>query len=221
MEENKKQERAIDQAVGQFNEVREDGIYELATQEAWRANLENMVAACAVADEEELKRVKELCIHIIQSLKAGNEKNMEINLIQKMQKYQRNQDPLGTTVIKIVSYEKNIPAYIYVDKEIGSKSIIYLSEDEGKAYLVYEDKDDALKFVKLAEVHLLSMSPFSQPYKEIGMLTSFTWIPGKIFSSKIMGSNLIPIQNLLLVDALPKRNTECVEKREVAINGEK
>lgn len=203
--EIKKEERVVNQTVSQFNEVRQEGIYTPETQAVWKANLEEWVNENSIKKEEDVMKAHSFCVDIIYNVRAEKEKNLEINFIQKLQKYQGKEYPLGVVVTKVVEYNKNEPAYIYVDPNNNPKAAIYISCDMGKAYMIYSNVDGKEEIIRLAECHLLSMSPYSTPGKEVALMTSYTWLPGEIYTSVIAGGNLIPIKNLLLVDSLPRR----------------
>lgn len=85
---------------------------------------------------------------------------------------------------------------------LDSACLIFIGGKEGQAILAIKNDDEKITFIRLSELHILSVSKNSEPGKEVGLMVSYLWITVKFFSSVIIGENLAPIKNLLCVDGL-------------------
>lgn len=208
LKEMDKEEGVVKQTISQFDEIREEGITEAIVQEKWKTGVELMMAQNSINDKEELEKAKDICLETLKNVREGKEHNLEINFIQKVQKNCGREQDLGVTVVKIVEANGGNEAYIYCDEQTSLEALIFISGEKGKAFLSIRNEKNVISFVELSEIHLLSISPNSKPGREVGLMTSYTWMSAKIYSSVILGENLLPIKNLLLIDAFPERTTK-------------
>lgn len=167
--------------------------------------------------EEQKEQIENKCFQIRSNVKDNKPGNIEINLIQGNQKSNGCTYDLGNTVIKAVTMDFDTPVYSYFKKGESLNSLIFLGGDDVQAFLVTKNEDGKVSYVRLSEFHLLSISENSKPDKEIGLMTSYVWLMGKIDTSVILGNNLCPIKNLFFAEWF--RNKNEVEKKTTKKNG--
>lgn len=144
----------------------------------------------------------EKCTQIRNNVKQGKPDSIEINFSHMVHRFFGNIHELNSTVIKAIAMDAAAPIYLYIKKGDSLNSLVFLGGDEALGFLVTKDDDGADRIIRLSEFHLLSISENSTPEKEIGLMTSYSWITAKVHSSIIIGMNLDPIKNLLLSEGL-------------------
>lgn len=150
----------------------------------------------------------EKCFKIRENVKQCKSDNIELNFIQGFQKFSGNNHKLDNTVIKAIARDGDTPVYLHIKKGDALNSLVFIGGDDALAFLVTKGLDGEDRVVRLSEFHLLSISKNSTSEKEIGLMTSYSWMGGKVNSSIIMGMNLDPIKNLLLSEGLRNMTSE-------------
>ena len=151
------------------------------------------------------EQMQENCFQIRNNVKDCKANNMEINFVEGVLRYKGNKYELGSTVIKAVTQGASKAVYLHLKKGDAVNSLVFIGGDNWQAFLVTKD-DNKTEFIKLEEFHLLSISENSTPEREIGLMVSYLWLTKEDYFSIIMGYNLDPIKNLLLVDELRMEN---------------
>ena len=154
------------------------------------------------------QQMLEKCSHIRDNVKQGKPDNIELNFIQGIQKFRSNKHELDNTVIKAIAKDANTPVYLHIKKGDSLNSLVFIGGDDALAFLVTKGLDGEDCVVRLSEFHLLSISKNSTSEKEIGLMTSYSWMGAKVHSSVIIGMNLDPIKNLLLSEGLRTMTSE-------------
>lgn len=143
-------------------------------------------------------QLAEQCLSTRTNAKDGKANNIEIRLNQGRQISSKISIPLGNTVVKLLLMNADEPEYFFIKAGDTLDALIFLGGDNSWAVMVIRDEDGHDCFLKLAELHMLSIQENSDPRKETGLMTSYSWLTGKVFSSIIMSFNLDPVKNLLL-----------------------
>ena len=177
-----------------------------------------MISDYSIKDKEVLKEVSKNCSEIITNVFRNEENNLEINLMMKNHMIAGKEQELGATIIKVVEAKDNTAAYIYCDVDTKKDILLFASGEKRIAYLAVRKKEDIMDIVELSEIYLLSLSSSSKPGKEIGLVSTFTKMNGRVFSSVIIGENLLPIKNLILVDAI---RSEQKQYEEIEVQNER
>ncbi len=152
--------------------------------------------------------MREKCLKIRENVKQCKPDNIELNFIQGVQKFKGNNHKLDNTVIKAIAKDADTPVYLHIRKSDVLNSLVFIGGDDALAFLVTKGLNGEDCVVSLSEFHLLSISENSTPEKEIGLMTSYSWMGAKVHSSVIMGMNLEPIKNLLLSEGLRTMSNE-------------
>ncbi len=153
------------------------------------------------------EQMQGMCFQIRDNVMACKPDNMEINFVEGILRFKGKKYELGSTVVKAVAMDASKAVYLHMKKEDTVSSLVFIGGDNGQAFLVTKD-DDKTVFIRLEEFHLLSISENSIPEREIGLMVSYLWITTEIYFSIIMGNNLDPIKNLLLVEELRPGNNK-------------
>lgn len=153
-------------------------------------------------------QIREKCLQIRENVKLGKSDNMELNFIQMVQRFKGNNFDLGSTVIKVTAMDGNVPVYLHFKKGDILSSLVFIGGDDAQAFLLTKDADDKNSAIRLSEFHLLSISENSSPEKEIGLMTSYSWIGAKVYSNVILGMSLNPVKNLFLSEAVNSINVK-------------
>lgn len=124
--------------------------------------------------------------------------NIEIQLNRGRQLSERTNLPLGNTVVKLLPMDSTEPKYFYIKAGSALDGLIFLGGDNSWAIMAIKDGEGHDHFLQLAELHMLSVQENIDPRKETGLMTSYSWLTGKVFSSIITSFNLDPVKNLLL-----------------------
>lgn len=151
------------------------------------------------------EQMQENCFQIRNNVKECKTNNMEINFVEGVLRYKGNKYELGSTVVKAVAQDASKAVYLHLKKGDAVNSLVFIGGDNRQAFLATKDSNKT-EFIKLEEFHLLSISENSIPEKEIGLMVSYLWLTKEDYFSIVMGSNLDPIKNLLLVDELRTEN---------------
>ena len=163
------------------------------------------------------KQLSEICLKIRNSISHDDRKNTEINLFDGIQYFKGVPYPLDRMIIKIIIKSSGIPLHLYYTKDDSYKILVFLGEakDYVEAILVMKKDDGVDYYFRLLEFHSLSISEHSTKEKAIGLMTSFAWINAKVHTDIIMGTNLYPIQNLLLSEGFRniKHNQTCLSNK--------
>lgn len=106
----------------------------------------------------------------------------------------------------------------YLTEKDSIEIIAFLGGEEGQAFMAVKNEEEVV-YVRLAEFHLLSISSNSKLEGEVGLMTSYSWLIGKVHSSVAYCDNLNPIKALFLSEGLRvkenKLNEESSVKNEV------
>lgn len=145
------------------------------------------------------EQMQEKCFQIRNNVRDCEPDNMEINFLEGVLRFKGNKYALGGTVVKAVAQDAAKAVYLHLKKEDAVNSLVFIGGDNRQAFLVTKDNNRTI-FIKLEEFHLLSISENSTPEREIGLMISYLWIKKEVYFSIIMGSNLDPVKNLLLVE---------------------
>lgn len=151
------------------------------------------------------EQMQENCFQIRNNVKNCKANNMEINFVEGTLRYEGNKYEFGSTVVKAVAQGAAKAVYLHLKKGDAVNSLVFIGGDNRQAFLVTKN-DNKTEFIKLEEFHLLSISENSTPEREIGLIVSYLWLTKEDYFSIIMGYNLYPIKNLLLVDELRREN---------------
>ena len=146
---------------------------------------------------------KEKCLQIRENVKQCKPNNIEVNFVKGIHRFEGKNHELDNTVVKAVAWDVSTPVYLYLKKGDVLNSYVFIGDD-ARAFLVIIDEKGNENFIKLLEFHLFTICEGSSPGKEVGLLTSFVYLTGKIYSSYIIGMSLDPIKSLLLSEEFRK-----------------
>lgn len=158
----------------------------------------------------------EKCSQIREYVKRGKPDNIEINFTKMLQRSNGSDHDLHNTLIKALAMDADTPVYLHIIKGDILTSLIFIGGDDAQAFLVTKDEDNRDTIVRLSEFSLLSISENSTPEREVGMMTSYSWMGAKVHTSIIMGMNLDPIKTLLVSEGLRNINTGTQKTNEIA-----
>lgn len=153
-------------------------------------------------------QMREKCFQIRENVKLGKPDNIEINFTKMLQRSNGSDHDLHNTVIKALAMDADTPVYLHLIKGDILTSLIFIGGDDAQAFLVTQGEDNRDTIVRLSEFHLLSISENSTPEKEIGLLTSYSWMGAQVHTSVVIGMSLNPIKNLLLSEGLRTGSSE-------------
>jgi len=162
-------------------------------------------------EEEMLKK----CREIRENVKQHKSDNIEINLVNGIQRFNGYVRSLDTTLIKVIAMDAEEPVYLYIKKGDVANSLIFIGGDDCQAFLVTKNEDGVDCVIRLSEFHLLSISENSTTKEEVGLLTSYSWMGASIFSEIIFGYNLDPVKSLLLSDWFRNKRSESQESKKI------
>lgn len=167
-------------------------------------------------DQNTNEKMEQMCLEIRDNVKACKKNNIEIDFLNCTQKYDGKSLPLGDTLVKICTYDdEHAIQYLFLKSGEKINCLAFLGGSDCQAILCIDDGKGGDKFIRLSELHLLSIGQNSDSKKEVGLMTSFTWFTAQVFTSIVIGSNLYPIKNLILADGLRACNTKDLVKAEV------
>ena len=161
------------------------------------------------------EQMLEMCWQIRDNVKQGKPDNIELNFIRKIQRSNGNNYVLDNTALKVITMDTDTPAYLFIRKGDVLNSMVFIGGNEAQAFLVTKGEDGVDSVLRLSEFHMLSISDNSTPEKEIGLLTSFSWINARVSSSIIISPNLAPVKNLLLAEGLRGKSNESQKSKAV------
>lgn len=151
--------------------------------------------------------MQEKCFKIRANVKEGMPNNAEINLMVGIHRYQGCKYDLCNVIIKAVAFDSTKSMYLYLKKGDALQSLIFIGGEDAQAFLVTKD-DNNISYIRLSEFYLLSVVDNPNSEREVGLITSYSWLAAKIYSSIILGPNLEPVKLLLLSEALRLQATE-------------
>lgn len=152
------------------------------------------------------EQMKKKCFQIRDYVKQGKPDNIEINLMKMIQRSNGSNHNLHNTLIKVLAKDATTPIYIHLTKDDVLTSLLFIGGDDSQAFLVTENENNKETVVMLSEFNLLSISENSTPEREVGLMTSYSWLGTKVHSSIIVGMNLNPVKNLLGLEGLRSIN---------------
>lgn len=154
------------------------------------------------------EKMQERCLKIREYVKAGKLNNVMIDFVHGIQKHEGLTFSLGNTVLKAVEYISREPIYLYRREDDVIDYLAFIGGDYSEAFLVAKDDEGNTTFVKLAELHLLSINKGSTPKKQTGLMVSYNCYTATIYSSYICSFDLSPVINLLLAEEIYARAVE-------------
>ena len=170
----------------------------------------------SVTDE----KMQQQCFQIQNFVKAGRTENLEIQFEKGIQRFEGRKHELMETIVKLDIQDADKPVYLYLRENERLRAIIFAGGDEMNAFLVLEDNDENICFARLMGFHMLSIPETAVPGKEIGLMTSYSYMAAQVYSGVIMGQTLNPVKNLLFSEwfqALAEKEEELKEDEK---NGE-
>jgi len=162
------------------------------------------------------KEMLDKCLTIRENVKQHEPDNMEINFISGVQRYRCSTHSLDNTLIKVIAMGGKEPVYLQIKKGDVVNSLVFIGGDNCEAFLVTKNENGDDCVIRLFEFHLLSISENSTEREEVGLLTSYSWMTGQVFSEVILGYNLRPVKNLLLSEGLRNKRPESQEPKKFA-----
>ena len=163
-------------------------------------------------------QLAEQCLAIRNNIKGGGTGNIEIQFNWRRQLSERTILPLGNTVVKLLLMGSTEPKYFYIKAGSTLDGLIFLGGDNNWAIMAIKDKEGHDYFLQLAELHMLSIQENIDPRKETGLMTSYSWLTGKVFSSIITSYSLDPVKNLLLSSWLESKWQQAKAAKEQSYN---
>jgi len=164
------------------------------------------------------EKMEEECRQIKDNVSQGKSENIEIRLDKHIQLYMGQITDLGMTIIKFGFFDISLPSCIFYRYDDKLKARVYIGGDNAWGYLVTKDENGAECFTRLRDFHMLSTPPNPDPRKDLGMITSYTWLNAKVYTSKIYSYDLIPLQNLILSEWLQSQWQQAKDAREKSLN---
>lgn len=144
------------------------------------------------------EQLAEQCFQIKDYVKQGMSGNMVIHFDKGTHMSKGDNSPLGNTIIKVVPMEFDEATYLYIKDGSTVPAKVFIGGDNTWAILALKDDKNTPLFLRLNEFHLLSVQEKTDPHKEVGLMTSYSWLTGKVFSSYISALSLDPIRSLLV-----------------------
>lgn len=215
------EEKAVTNQVAQFYENKERvDFYDSSPKDPFAgifSALKKEPALYAMTQEQMLKE----CEIIRENIKRGETDNTELNFVKGVQRFNGTEYPLDYTVIKVTAMNAEQPIYFYIKKGDTLHSLVFIGGSNVQAFLLAKDDTGADCAVRLYEFHALSISDNSDENKEIGLITSYSWINARVYASVIMGASLNPVKNLFLFSDGFKNKYEQVPKRSATATEDK
>ena len=143
-------------------------------------------------------RLREYCYEVRECIKLGRRNNIEVQLHKGRQMSDKQEFPLGDTVVKIRPMGVDKPSYYFIKAGDTLDTSIFLGDDlESGVMLIRDDKSNDY-YLRLSEFHLLSLRNNPNSHGEVGLMTSFVWAVARASSSVVYAHTLAPIKMLLL-----------------------
>ena len=207
------EEKAVNNQVAKFyeNEERVDFFSESSQKDPFAgifSTLKKEPSLSAMTQEQMFKE----CERIRENIKRGDPDNTELNFVKDVQRFNGTEYPLDYTVIKVTAMNAEQPMYLYIKKEDTLNSLIFIGGSNVQAFLLAKDDTGADCAMRLYEFHSLSISENSDEKKEIGLMTSYSWMNAKVYAGVIMGVNLNPVKNLFLFSDVLKNKYDKDQK---------
>lgn len=152
------------------------------------------------APEQELLR--EVCQKTRDNVQLGKPGSVEIQLNKGRQMSDKRVFPLGNTVIKFLPSNASEPIYLFLKAEDTLDASVFLEDNNASGIMLIKDESGDDFFFILSEFHMLSIAANPDPRKEVGLMTSYTIMAPKVYSSIVYGFSLDPIKNLLFSEWL-------------------
>lgn len=207
---SKKQE--VNAIVTKFNE---DGAYPIPKDPMGRDFTSRVILlAKEKADPSTAGQWQEYCIKILENVISGKPDNILVDFLKGHQRCQGKVYNLGDTVVKMRIMDESEPVYFYLRRGDTPNFIVFIGGDNAWAFLAIRDTKGDITYVRLSEFHLLSLSENSKPGEVVGLISSYVWLNAKIFSDIIIGMNLEPVINLLMMEKLQMEEAEKQKERE-------
>lgn len=164
------------------------------------------------------EQLSKRCFQIMDNVKHGKTDNAVIHMDKGLQIFERSTAPLGNTIIKLLpmGFDKETCLFLKSGSTVPAK--VFIGGDNPWAILALKDDKDNVLFLRLREFHLLSVQEKTDPRKETGLMTSYSWLTGKMFSSYITAFNLYAVKNLLLSSWLEQEWQRAKEAQEHSTN---
>lgn len=150
------------------------------------------------------EQMERFCSEIRDRVKHGSLEDIEINLMERIQRYKGLRYSLENTAIKILPWNAEKPEYLCMGPEDSMDALVFLGGENAQAFLVTRNEDDLVSYYRLSEFHMLSLQK-TPDQKELGLITSYVWLTAKVYSTVVMGFNLDPIKNLFFTDSLREK----------------
>lgn len=164
------------------------------------------------------EQLAEQCRSIRADVKAGKSGNIEIRLNQGRQLSDRVDFLLGNTAVKVLPWDADKSEFIFIKAGDTLDTIIFIGGEKSWAIMLLKDENGHDFFLRLAEFHMLSIQEKTDPRQETGLMSSYSWLTGKVFTSTIISANLDPVKNLLVSSWLEQEWQRAKEAKEHSSN---
>lgn len=148
------------------------------------------------------------CFDIHKNVMAGCHGNLEIELDHRVQYSEDGEIPLENTAIVATPMGIETPSVVLISVPGAPANIrLYAATDiqRNAAFLVYQDPDNGKEIaIPLITVRMLSVGQDNQPEKEFGLMTSYLFWTGKLYSSELMARDISVIKQVFWEDLLMK-----------------
>lgn len=186
--------------------LREYGVVNSRDPECVRS-LKNWINADqSVLTRDRQQAMIDVCFDIHENVMAGCHGNLEIELDHRVQYSEDGEIPLENTAIVATPMSIESPSVVLISVPGAPANIrLYAATDiqRNAAFMVYQDPDNGKEIaIPLVTVKMLSIGQDNQPEKEFGLMTSYLFWTGKLYSSELMARDISVIKQVFWEDLL-------------------
>ena len=142
------------------------------------------------------------CLEIHQSTLAKNPGALEILLHSGLQLCTGTKYRLSNCILHVTLLDDMESIWLFLRSGETVDAAIFAGGNPCNAFLLLKQEGLDDKILQLSEFCLLSLAGTDKWDGEFGLLTTYSYLTGKVYSSTIGGTSLDPLKNLLLADWL-------------------
>lgn len=143
------------------------------------------------------EQMMEKCVQIREYVNLGRRDNIEIDFQNMITRFDGFCYDLQVTLIRVLAMDGDRPIYLHILKSDILNSVIFIGGNDEQAFLKTKDAGGRDRVLRLSEINMLSFSNDSDPKKDIGLITDYSWMNAIICYSAMLGLNRSAVQNIL------------------------
>lgn len=211
---DEKEKQAVEKEVNLFTEIRAGE----KESNLISGTIDDILQFIKVEPESQIfdqEQCESICLEIRERVKHEESDSIEVNLDKKNQRYKGMKYELGDVLIKVLVMDIDTPYYLYLTEKDSIEAIVFLGGEEGQAFMAAKKEEGEVVYIRLAEFHLLSVNSNLKLEGEVGLMTSYSWLIGKVHSSVVYCDNLNPIKALFLSEGIRAKENKIKEELNV------